>query len=98
MVLHVHDNIPFSVRKDLIFERLEMVCIEVRRPYNKSFLISTWHRPPNPNLDLLDELALFLCKCDSENNELIVVGDFNCDVRKTPSDIQTRKLQFLFSV
>jgi hypothetical protein len=73
-----------------------MVCIEVRRPYNKSFLISTWHRPPN--LDLLDELALFLCKCDSENNEFIVVGDFNCDVSKTPSDIQTRKLQFLFFV
>ena len=95
VVLYVRDSIPFSVRKDLTPESLEMICIEVRRPYNKSFLISTWYRPPKSNLDLLNEWALFLCKCDSENNELIIVGDLNCDVNKSPPDNQTRKLQFL---
>ena len=94
VVLYVRDNIPFSVRKDLIPERLEMVCIEVSRPYNKSFLVSTWYRAPNSNLDMLDEWAL--CKCDTEDSELIIVGDFNnCDVRKTPPDLQTWKLQFM---
>ena len=80
VVLYVRDNIPFSVRNNLIPNQLEMVCIEVSRPYNKSFLISTWYRPPNSNLDIFDEWALFLSKCDNENCELIIIGDFNCDV------------------
>ena len=41
VVLYVRDNIPSSVRNDLIPNHLEMVCIEVSRPYNKPFLIST---------------------------------------------------------
>ena len=72
-----------------------MVCIEVSRSYNKSFLISTWYRPPNSNLDIFDEWALFLSKCDNENYELIIIGDFNCDVGKSLSDPQTQKLQFM---
>ena len=95
VVLYVRHNIPFSVRNDLIYNHLEMVCIEVSRPYNKSFLISTWYRPPNSNLELFDEWALFLSKCDNENCELIIVGDFNCDVGKSPPDHQTQKLQFI---
>ena len=95
VVLYVRDNIPFSVRNDLIPNHLEMVCIEVSRPYKKSFLISTWYRPPNSNLDIFDEWALFLSKCDNENCELIIIGDFNCDVGKSPSDHQTQKLQFI---
>ena len=95
MVLYVRDNIPFSVRNDLIPNQLEMVCIEVSRSYNKSFLISTWYRPPNSNLDILDEWALFLSKCDNENCELIIIVDFNCDVGKSPPDHQSQKLQFI---
>ena len=95
VVLYVRDNIPFSVRNDLIPNHLEMVCIEVSRPYNKSFLISTWYRPPNSNLDIFDEWALFLSKCDNKNYELIIIGDFNCDVGKSPPDHQTQKLQFI---
>ena len=36
VVLYVRDNIPFLERKDLISKDLEMVCIEINRPYNKS--------------------------------------------------------------
>jgi hypothetical protein len=39
VVLYVRDNIPFSERKDLVSKDLEMVCIEINRPYNKSPLI-----------------------------------------------------------
>ena len=31
VVLYIRDNIPFSVRSDLIPNHLEMVCIEVSR-------------------------------------------------------------------
>ena len=98
VVLYVRDNIPFSERKDLISKDLEMVCIEINRPYNKSLLISAWYRPPNSNINFFDEYAEFLCKCEAENKELIVLGDLNCDVSKTQLDNQTRKLQFLCSL
>ena len=45
VVRYVRDSIPFSVGKDLTPEGLEIICIEVRRLYNKSFLISAWYRP-----------------------------------------------------
>ena len=75
-----------------------MVRIEVSRPHSKSFLISTWYRPPNSDMDLFDDCNLFFRKCDSENKELLVVGDLNCDVSKTSPDPCTRRLQFLFSL
>ena len=34
----------------------------------------------------------------SENKELLLVGDLNCDVIKAPPDPQTRRLQFLCSL
>ena len=98
VVLYVRDNIPFSERKDLISKDLEMVCIEINRPYNKSLLINVWYRPPNSDINFFDEYVEFLCKCQAENKELIVLGDLNCDVSKTPLDNQTRKLQFLCSL
>ena len=59
VVLYVRDNIPFSERKDLISKDLEMVCIEINRPYNKSLLINAWYRPPNSDINLFDEYAEF---------------------------------------
>ena len=97
MVFYTRDSIPFSERKDLTPDCLEMVCIEVRRPHNNSLLISTWYRPPNSDIDLFYEYDLFLLKCDSERKELIVVGDLNCDVTKASPDLHTR-LQFLCSL
>ena len=36
VVLYVRQNISFSDRIDLIHDELEMVCIELSLPYNKS--------------------------------------------------------------
>ena len=68
------------------------------RPYNKSLLINAWYRPPNSDINFFDVYADFLCKCEAENKELLVLEDLNCDVSKTPLDYQARKLQFLCSL
>ena len=66
MALYIRDTISYSERNDLIPDRLEIICIEVNRPHSKSFLVSTWYRPPNSEMDLFDDCDLFLSKCDSE--------------------------------
>ena len=82
VVLYIRDTISFSERKDLVPEPLKMICIEVRRPHKMAFLVSAWYRPPNSSNDVFNEFDLFLCKCDLENKELMVVGDINSDFAK----------------
>ena len=91
MVLYVRDTISFSDRKDIIPDGLEMVCIELNLPYNKSLLISTWYRPPNSHMNIFDYWAGFLSKCDNEDKELILIGGLNCDVSKNAPDANTCK-------
>ena len=98
VVLYVRDTISFSDRKDIIPDGLEMVCIELNLPYNKSLLISTWYRPPNSHMNIFDYWAGFLSKCDNEDKELILIGDLNCNVSKNVPHAHTCKLQFLCSL
>ena len=91
VVLYIRDTISFSDRKDIIPDGLEMVCIELNLPYNKSLLISTWYRPPNSHMNIFDYWRY-------EDKELILIGDLNCNVSKNVPDAHTCKLQFLCSL
>ncbi len=72
VALHIKNIIPYSERKDLVPDKLEMVCIEITRQHSRPLLISTWYRPPNSELDIFNNFELFLFKCDMENKELIL--------------------------
>ena len=98
VLLYVRDSIPFSERNDLVTDSLEMICIEISKPHNKSFLVSTWYRAPNSQSALFDEYEAFLRNSDIENREVIIMGDLNCDILKSPCESHTRKLQFLSSL
>ena len=66
-------NISCHDRNDLVSEKLEMICIEIEGPYNKSFSLRAWYRPPNSVSDILYEYEPFLFKCDIECKEMIMV-------------------------
>ena len=85
--MYISETIPFSERNDLIPNPLEMICIEITKPYSKSLLISAWYRPPNSEGHLFDEYETFLRKSDLENKEVIIMGDLNCDISKSPLEI-----------
>jgi hypothetical protein len=72
-----------------------MVCVEINLPYNKSFLVSTWYRPPNASINVFEDYTKFVGKCDFENKQLIVLGDMNCDYFKNPSESHTQRLKFI---
>jgi hypothetical protein len=42
----VRQNINYSTRHDLSIDQLENLCIEIRKPRSKPFLVATWYRPP----------------------------------------------------
>ena len=96
----IKNTLSYSERNDLIPDsgNLEIICIEISKRFCASFIVSSWYRPPNSELELFDNFELFLFKCDLENKELILVGDMNCDFSKMPSDPHSRRLQFLCSM
>ena len=98
VIIYLRDTISFSERNDLTSNSLEMICLEIKKPHNKSFLVCAWYRPPNSNTILFTDFEAFLSKCDLENYELLIMGDLNCDISKTPQDPNTRKLLFSFSL
>jgi hypothetical protein len=61
------NNIPYTERKDLVPDNLEMTCVEITRQHSKPLLTATWYRPPNSELDIFTNFELFLFKCDMEN-------------------------------
>jgi hypothetical protein len=44
---------------------------------------------------IFNDYESFLQNCETNNCELHVMGDFNCDVTKSSPDYNTRRLQFL---
>ena len=84
MILYLRDTISFSERNDLTSNSLEMICLEIKKPHNKSFLVCAWYRPPNSNTILFTHFEAFLSKCDLENYELLIMGDLNCYISNFP--------------
>ena len=46
-------------------------------------------------MKIFDSFEIFLKKCDVESKELLIIGDINCNILKSPRDSNTNKLMFL---
>ena len=57
VALYVRENLSYTIREVLVPVRLEMICVEIYLPCNKSFLVSTWYRPPSAAIDLFEEYS-----------------------------------------
>ena len=97
-ILYVKDHLSYTLRNDLVPCTLEMACIELHLPHCRSFLVCSWYRPPNSDMTIFNDYDQFLDKCDSEDKEIIIMGDLNCDVSKTPLENHTRELAFVSSM
>ena len=98
VALYIKESLSYSNRADLVPDSLEMICVEINLPHNRSFLVSTWYRPPSADIDLFGDYDKFIEKCDYENKQLIIMGDMNSDYAKSPLEAHTRTLQFLSSI
>ena len=77
---YVRLTINFSLRPDLSCQEIESLCIEIRKPNSKPFLITTWYRPPNSIVDKFNHFETLLVKLDAEQVEYYVMGDLNCNL------------------
>ena len=71
---------------------LEWLCIKVNKPKTKPFLMATWYRPPSSNINVMDEFERLLEKLESQQIEINIIGDINCNVSANPPDHNTSRL------
>ena len=58
---------------------LEIICVEIKPLKCRPFIIVAWYRPPSDPVISFDLLEKVLSSLDSEQNEIILIGDTNCD-------------------
>ena len=94
---YVKQCINFIVREDLKITDIENICIEIRKPRSKPFIVATWYRPPNSLVEIFSPFETLLGKLDSLDIEYYILGDLNCNM-DTPTDNDTRNLTSITDV
>lgn len=69
--------------------------LRLKKRITSHFLYAHGITPPHSKIDLITDFESFLHKCDLENQELLIMGDLNCDFSQSPADSNTCKLQLL---
>ena len=95
VAIYIRDNLVYVNRNDLMPENLEAICIEIKKPRIKPFLLSSWYRAPDLNVEIFDYFEIFLRKAEQENKDIIITGDLNCNLFSAEENTQTNKLKNL---
>ncbi|XP_068738010.1 uncharacterized protein [Montipora capricornis] len=94
----VRSNISYSLRSDLSIHQLENLCIEIRKPRSKPFLVVTWYRPPDSSVEIFSYFESLMGKIDAENVEFYVLGDLNCNLAAPQLDHNANLLSSIADV
>ena len=86
VAIYVRSIIDYKLRLDLMADDLETITVVISKPKSRSFLINTWYRPPDSPIGLFDVYEEYVKKMDSENKEVVLIGDFNCDWTQLKKD------------
>lgn len=85
VAIYTRTGIQSVRRHDLMHGNIEALCIEVSIK-SHTFLICGLYRPPNTGQDYWDLIELsFDNLSNSPINDLVILGDFNCDLMKPAS-------------
>ncbi len=98
VAMYIRSNIPYTIRKDLFPDNLELICVEIKNFKSKPQLITTWYRPPNSSVELFSEFENFLKLHEDENKEIIITGDLNCNLLEQNKSLPTSKLVDLIDI
>ena len=93
---YIRDTLNYRVRLDLNNTQIEVLTIEISKYKTKSFLVTTWYRPPNTPTESFQEFEKLLQYIDLEDKESIILGDLNCNlISEDTNDCNTNELKFV---
>ena len=93
--LYIRENLTFNPRIDIKTDSIETLWVEILQPKTKPILVGVAYRPPS-QCDFYD---IFEQTChqidDSNKHEIIILGDFNTDMKgPLNSNLRRRLLEF----
>ena len=93
IAVYVRDSLSVTQRFDLeSYFPGECILLEIMLPKTKSILFGTFYRPPS-QADFMDPFVEVLDAMCSENKELIITGDFNCNLQSKIVSKESRQLK-----
>ena len=79
VAIYLRTSINYKVKEELMSCDLEIITVEISKPKSKPFLVSCWYRLPDSPVEMFNNYEELVKKMNSENMEVILIGDFNCD-------------------
>ena len=93
VLIYINENrFQHTIRSDLMSENIELVAVEINQTRSAPIIILAWYRPPGSCIQLFEYIEQTLSKLDNENKDIILLGDFNCDLLANPRSCYTKKL------
>lgn len=80
VVLYMRNVFNIIDRLKEVPSNLETEYVEIIKPHTKPLLITTVYRPPSWESEFMESLETYLHTRNSEDKELKIAGDFNCDL------------------
>ena len=93
------NTLNITERKDVDTGTIEAICIEVKKPKAKAFAILASYRPPgSQDSHFFQTIETAIAKLDSEDKEVIIIGDLNCNFLAARPDRNTENLKSIIEV
>ena len=98
VAIYIRSTLSHHKRDDIKDPNLEIIGLEITPKHAKSYIVLCWYRPPTDCADTSTFLSLtkLIRELDSEGKEIILIGNTNCDLKKS-KDCNTRKLKLVYS-
>jgi hypothetical protein len=97
VAFYIKNNIAFKVRSDLCYDDLEALTVQIEKPSQKSFLITTWYRPPSSEISIMSKFEQLLKNLEDCNKESIILGDFDCNILAKEIDAHASTILSLYN-
>ena len=78
VAFYIRNTINYELMHELKDDQLEWLCIKVKKPKTKPFIVSTWYRSPGSTSDIMKSFESLIEKLDTLGLEHNIVGDLNC--------------------
>ena len=88
---YIKTAINYSLPTDLHINNSQNLCLEIRKPNSKPFVIVSWYWPPISPNEVFSSLENLIGRLDSENVEFCLMGDMNWNIASM-SDTNSRLL------
>ena len=93
--IYIKHNIECNLHSIVDPNNIEALCLDIKKENCKSFSVLCCYRPPSSDNTFFTSLEAIIAKLDSSGNEIILMGDLNCNLLASNPNSNTRILNYI---